>query len=193
MTAPLQSKSSQLAPAQRYAPELSFPAYSYVTGKFPHPISDPAGHSFGHPAGRARRPSSEAWLASVEYRFGIDLFNYGYYWEAHEAWEALWHACDRHSEAADFFKCLIKLAAAGVKVREGRPLGATRHIARAVELLALVRERLNPPPRRYFGLELNELAANLSQAAATIESANPADLVAAVPVKIVFPFQLRPE
>ena len=66
--------------APRDAPELSFPAYSYVTGKFPHPVSDP-GHSFGHPAGLAQRPFSETWRASVEYRFGIDLFNYGYYWE----------------------------------------------------------------------------------------------------------------
>ncbi|TGQ49534.1 DUF309 domain-containing protein, partial [Mesorhizobium sp. M1C.F.Ca.ET.210.01.1.1] len=26
------------------------------------------------------------------FRWGIDLFNHGYYWEAHEAWEPLWHA-----------------------------------------------------------------------------------------------------
>jgi hypothetical protein len=184
---------SPLAPAPRYAPELPFPPYSYVTGKFPHPVSDAAGHSFKHPAGRAKRPVSEAWRESVEFRFGVDLFNYGYYWEAHEAWEALWHACDRPSEPADFFKCLIKLAAAGVKAREGRRIGVTRHIARAVELLALVRGRLAPQTQRYFGLNLDELAANLAHAAAAIESASPADLVAAVPVKIVFPFQLRPD
>ncbi len=193
MMAPLQPKPSQLALAPRYAPELSFPAYSYVTGKFPHPVSDPLGHSFGHPAGLAQRPFSETWRVSVEYRFGIDLFNYGYYWEAHEAWEALWHACDRHSEAADFFKCLIKLAAAGVKAREGRPIGVTRHIARAVELLALVRGQSRPQSLRYFGLDLDELARNLSHATAAIESADPADLTAALPVKIVFPLQLRPE
>jgi hypothetical protein len=28
------------------------------------------------------------------YLCGIDLFNYGYYWE-HEIWESLWHACGR--------------------------------------------------------------------------------------------------
>ena len=105
----------------------------------------------------------------------------------------MWHACDRHSEAADFFKCLIKLAAAGVKAREGRPIGVTRHIARAVELLALVRGQSRPQSLRYFGLDLDELARNLSHATAAIESADPADLTAALPVKIVFPLQLRPE
>ena len=42
----------------RFVPDEPFPPYSYVTGRFPHPTGDPAGHSFGcapeHPAfGRA--------------------------------------------------------------------------------------------------------------------------------------------
>jgi hypothetical protein len=53
------------------------------------------------------------------YLRGIDLFNFGYWWESHEAWEGLWRACGRRGPAADFLKGLIKLAAAGVKASTG--------------------------------------------------------------------------
>ena len=130
---------------------------------------------------------------STVYCFGIDLFNHGYYWEAHEAWEALWHACERKPPEADFFKCLIKLAAAGVKAREGRLNGVTRHLARAIELLELLRVQLPPDATRYFGLSLDELALHLTSAQPAIDSTSLAELTDPAAVKIVFPFQLRPE
>ncbi|WP_292396668.1 DUF309 domain-containing protein, partial [Mesorhizobium sp.] len=50
----------------------------------------------------------------------IDLFNHGYYWEAHEAWEPLWHTAKQSTQHRLFFKGLILLAAAArVKIREG--------------------------------------------------------------------------
>ncbi len=113
----------------RYAPARALPPYSYVPGKFPHPISDPAGHSFGH----TNAPQADEFL------YAVDLFNHGYYWEAHEAWELLWHAAGRSGWRADFFKGLIKLAAAGVKAREANVHGKTRHAKRAQELFASVR------------------------------------------------------
>lgn len=115
---------------------LPLPPYSYVTGQHPHPLRDPAGHSFGHdpepvvPLDESNWPTNQAWL------YAIDLFNHGFYWEAHEAWEGLWHASGRRGSTADFLKGLIKLAAAGVKAKEGRPAGVRRHAARAAVLLA---------------------------------------------------------
>jgi hypothetical protein len=81
------------------------------------------------PLDEATWQSNEAWLHAA------DLFNHGYYWEAHEAWESLWHAAGRKGPTADLLKGLIKLAAAGVKAREGRPAGMRRHARRAAELL----------------------------------------------------------
>ncbi|MGC3970647.1 MAG: DUF309 domain-containing protein [Pirellulales bacterium] len=72
---------------------------------------------------------------SPDFRHGVDLFHAGYYWEAHEAWEALWHAAGRSGPTADLLKGLIKLAAAGVKVLEGVPTGVASHARRAAELL----------------------------------------------------------
>lgn len=41
---------------------------------------------------------------------GIDLFNAGEFWEAHEAWEGAWMP-HRKEPASDFFKGLIQVAA----------------------------------------------------------------------------------
>src|SRR6202171_6004569 len=94
------------------------PPYSFVPGLFPHPVSDPRGHSFGQHFTAPALPDPEKWSSNAPYLCGLDLFNHGYYWEAHEAWESLWHACGHKGLVADFLKGLIKLAAGGVKKRE---------------------------------------------------------------------------
>lgn len=112
------------------------PPYSYVPGQFPHPIRDPAGHSYGIPPEIVEPIGESSWRTNAAWLWAIDLFNHGFYWESHEVWEGLWHAAGRRGATADFLKGLIKLAAAGVKHREGRPEGVRRHAARAIELLS---------------------------------------------------------
>ena len=80
----------------RYCPERSLPPYSYVPGLSPHPVSDPLGHSFGVYAPPAEPLDESSYAGNAIYLYAIDLFNHGFYWEAHEAWEALWHAAGRH-------------------------------------------------------------------------------------------------
>ena len=63
----------------------------------------------------------------------------GFYWEAHEAWESFWNALGRTTTEALFVQGLIHLAAAAVKIREGKPAGVTRHSQRARELLGDLR------------------------------------------------------
>ncbi len=101
----------------RYCPERPLPPYSYVPGLSPHPVSDVRGHLFG----KVEPPAEEltaSFASNATYLYAIDLFNHGYYWEAHEEWERLWHVAGRTGTTADFLKGLIKLAAAGVKLRE---------------------------------------------------------------------------
>lgn len=144
----------------RLAPGVPLPPYRFVPGsKLPHPTGDPAGHSFGKRA--APDPSAaelQDWAVCVPYLHALDLFNHGYYWEAHEAWEALWQACGRHGPLADFLKALIKLAAAGVKVREGVLAGVRSHGSRAADLFERVAQSLEPGQRRFLGLDPAELA-----------------------------------
>lgn len=169
----------------RLAPDRDLPPYTYVPGRAPHPVTDPAGHSFGRTAPASPPPSPEDWRACGEYLYGIDLLNRGFYWEAHEAWEAVWGAAGRAGPVADFFKGLIKLAAAGVKWREGNPAGARRHARRARELFARVRAATGGS--LYFGLSLDELVACTETAEAGGNQV-PAD----DRPRVVFPFSLRP-
>jgi uncharacterized protein len=172
---------------ERLVPDEPLPPYSYVTGRFPHPTRDPSGHSFGRPPDEPPPIDPARWRQSRAYLVGCDLFNHGYYWEAHEAWEAVWKACGRRGTAADFLKGLIKLAAAGVKAREGRPEGVKRHAARAVALFCAVRNQLSEA--MYLGLDVDELIEFAGRLRRDIEVPQPTDAA----VQVVFDIRLLPQ
>ena len=166
----------------RLVPDEPLPPYAHVPGRTPHPLSDPRGHGYGRATDRPPAPDPERWASSRDYLRGIDLFNHGYYWEAHEVWEGLWHARGRKGPAADFLRALIKLAAAGVKVREGRPDGVRSHARRAADVF-----RRSPGPR-FFGLDVKELVWRTE----LLASNPPPDPDPTAPVAVVFDFTLRP-
>ena len=141
----------------RYCLSRPLPPYSYVSGLSPHPTSDPRGHSFGHAATNVQPLDPASWSSNADYSYAIDLFNHGYYWEAHEAWESLWHAAGRRGDTADFLKGLIKLAAAGVKAREGRAAGVRQHARRAEELFGRTASSAIDSDGAVFGLCLANL------------------------------------
>lgn len=141
----------------RYCSQTPLPPYTYVPGLTPHPTSDPQGHSFGHADPKPRPLANDSYRENTTYLYAIDLFNHGYYWEAHEAWESLWHAAGRTGHAADFLKGLIKLAAAGVKLKEGNAVGVRRHAKRAAELFEQARSGF--ASATVFGLDAKTLVA----------------------------------
>jgi len=103
-------------------------------------------------------------MESNGFLFAIDLFNAGFYWEAHEAWEGLWVAAGRTGVQADFLKGLIKLAAAGVKAREGRSVGVQRHARRAAELFrGVLAHQQSVDQQTYAGLSISDLIAAANQ------------------------------
>ena len=157
----------------RWLPQKSFPPYAYLPGREPHPVRDPTGHSYHvEPIPVA----AEAPLASDIFLWGLDLFNHGYYWEAHEAWESLWQVAERGSSLRMLFKGLILLSAAGVKIRERKHVAAATHARRAA---ALLRRLMKVPDRAFEGaLGMSPAAlAEYAEAAARI----PAGLQAAAP------------
>ncbi len=96
---------------------INFPNYRYVPGIHPHPINSPEGHSFGAEEPEMDSWDSNEWAENEDYLFGVDLYNYHYYWEAHEAWEGLWTSAVRNSSEHRFLQGLIKCGAALLKVR----------------------------------------------------------------------------
>jgi uncharacterized protein len=134
------------------APRL--PAYSYVPGgPWPHPnrAKDTLADRDQEPCLPATTLSGDL-AASPMFRRGVELFDAGYYWEAHEAWEFLWHAVGRRGPTADILRGLIKLAAAGIKVRERREPGVRTHTRRAAECFASARRQGG---RHQLGLDLD--------------------------------------
>ena len=130
------------------------PPYAFVPGgPWPHPTGAPGGHSAG---AHLRLPpvDSDQGEGRVAFDRGMALFDAGYYWEAHEVWEALWHAHGRCGPTADVLKGLIKLAAAGVKVRQGQTHGIVTHAARAAETY---RKAVEAGGSRQLGFDLEDL------------------------------------
>ena len=119
-------------------------------------MRDPTRHSYHvEPIPLAAEPS----LGSDIFLWGLDLFNHGYYLEAHEAWEGLWQVADRDGPLRMLFKGLILLSAAGVKIRERKHVAAARHARRAAALL----RRLMKVPDRAFERALGMSPATLAE------------------------------
>ena len=158
------------------------PDYAFVPGgPFRHPNADRVDEPTPSPI------EDGDWRASPSYLRGFTMFNAGYYWESHEVWESLWHAHGRRGPIADLLKGLIKLAAAGVKVRQGQPHGIVTHATRAGASFASARRDAG---RYLLGLDLDELQEH-SRRIADSPPGSPVDL--SVPVSQVFKFALMPE
>jgi predicted metal-dependent hydrolase len=135
----------------RYAPQRAFPPYAFLPGRDPHPTRDPAGHSHGLAEAAADyRPASD-WRANEDYLFGVDLYNHGFLWEAHEAWEGLWHAAKHDQRQAEFLQGLIQCAAACLKVPMRQPAGLEKLARLGTQKLERV---AHASGGRYMGLEL---------------------------------------
>jgi Domain of unknown function (DUF309) len=170
----------------RWLPQKSFPPYAYLPGRSPHPVRDPTGHSYNV---EPLPVAPEASLTSDAFLWGLDLFNHGYYWEAHEAWEGLWQVADRDNPLSMLFKSLILMSAAGVKIRERKNAAAARHAARAAALLRELIKVQDSAFERALGMSPASLAEH-AEAAAGI----PAQLRATAPgqPQSVFNFILGP-
>jgi hypothetical protein len=171
----------------RLLPSAELPRYAYVPGTgLPHPLRDPRGHSFARKGNSPQALDQETWVENRSYLWAIDLFNQGYYWEAHEEWERLLRSTGVETTAGRFLKGLIKLAAAGVKVREHSLHGVRRHAASAGEVFADVAAEAST--EFFCGLEFTKLQYAADRAAQlTYKPSYPAGK----PVR-VFPFTLQP-
>lgn len=122
----------------RYVPARPFPAYAFLPGRDPHPTGDPRGHSFGEAGDPPAYLPAERWRENDDYLYGCDLYNHGYLWEAHEAWEGLWHQAREDRDQADLLQGLIQCAAACLKIPMDQPRGRVRLAEAGTERLERV-------------------------------------------------------
>jgi hypothetical protein len=139
----------------RYS-DRPLPPYRYVPGLHPHPVAHPEGHSHdptgAHPQAGPLLPA-DRWRESNDYLFGVDLYNRGYWWEAHEAWEGLWQQTDKSGQQGRFLQGLIQTSAAHLKRHVHQPDGVQRLLERAREHLAAARAGLGADGL-YMGVDI---------------------------------------
>ena len=99
---------------------------------------------------------------------GVELFNRGLYWEAHEAWEEAWMP-DRKGPEAGFYKGLIQVAAGCLHYGRGNRRGAANKWRSGAGYL-------RPYLPRHLGIELAPLVTATDANLAAIEGAAWPDL-----------------
>jgi hypothetical protein len=117
---------------------------------------------YGAAEPKARRLTGSDWWKNEEYLFGFDLFNAGYFWEAHTAWERLWYLEGTEETVRLLLRGLIQLAAARLKLAQNVPGGSRKLVERARKAFDEVR-RLRGQ-ELYLGVDLAKalLASELS-------------------------------
>jgi uncharacterized protein len=174
--------------ACRLLPSTELPAYTFVPGtEAPHPYRDPRGHSYQRKHPTPRPLTGETWAENRSYLLALDYFNFGYYWESHEEWERLLRSTGGEGLPGRFLKGLVKLSAAGVKVREHSIHGVRRHAASAGEVFADVAAEVGD--EFYCGLQFTLLQFAADRAAQLSYNEK---YSTGKPLR-VFPFVLLPE
>ncbi|HKP00804.1 MAG TPA: DUF309 domain-containing protein [Nitrospiraceae bacterium] len=79
--------------------------------------------------------------------YGIDLYNFAFWWECHEIFEGLWHTVGHKTEQGSFFQALIQLAAANLKHFLGNEQAAQNLIRSGII-------RLQNVPPSYLGIDV---------------------------------------
>ena len=141
----------------RLVPHRALPEAAYLPGR-------------GAPPRAPREPcpplEAPRWREHELYLWGCDLYEHGFPWEAHEAWEAAWAATPPGLEHA-LLAGMIQAAAAAVQARLGRWRGVASLAARARRNLhAAGGPRLCGVDVRGFAAELVAWSARVGAAAA---------------------------
>lgn len=117
---------------------LVLPPAPHLPGRTPRPpeqLFEPL------KVGLSSKLSPAVLASSAAFQGGIKAFRTGYYWEAHELWEAVWMCLPPASPERHLLQGLIQLANAGLKHRMGRLKAARRIIDLADIALAEAAQR----------------------------------------------------
>lgn len=102
-------------------------------------------------------PEAESSIVTLEYKRGLDLARAGAFFEAHEAFELAWRACD--AEERDFFQGLVHVVVSAYQRGRARPIAADRQRQKALR-------RLSAFSPEHRGLDVAALLAALDRSEA---------------------------
>ncbi len=127
-----------------------FPGYRFIPGLAPHPLRNPHGHSYRSPAPRPKPFPPEQWPSAPTYLFGIDCYNFAFWWESHEVLEEIWHSVGHGSSQGQFLQGLIQVEAAWLHRFRGDETAAAKQARAGLARLATL-------PDLYMGVDIREL------------------------------------
>lgn len=127
----------------RYAAHRALPLRAFVPGR-------PGSARPAESKLDARTLPPERWRENEAWLYGVDLWNHGFLWEAHETWESIWRI-PHDAEQAEFLRGMIQCAAACLKLAIGNARSATKLSQAGLERLEHV---TMPPTGRYMGLDV---------------------------------------
>lgn len=130
----------------RYS-EMPLPRHRFVPGLSARPRGDPTGATVSVADGW----SPEEWRSLTPYLYGVDLYNYAFWWECHEVLEGLWHAAGRTTPPATFVQGIIHLAASHLNRHRGHLVAAERQALRGATRIG------SQAGRCYMGIDVDDL------------------------------------
>lgn len=171
---------TEATPLGARAPEQArprLPLGAYTPGQAGAPDREPLEAAKRTINGPMRR---ELWAHHTAYRYGAKLCTDGFFWEAHEVWEAVWLTCAPNSAERHLLRGLIQIANAALKLRMGRPAAARRLFVDAGGWLAEAR-RATDGQGSLLGIDL-DLTERSVAALATRLAAVPPPAAPALPL-----------
>ena len=106
----------------------------------------------------------EAALEKKLYLTGIQLFNEGEFFEAHEVWEDIWH--EAYGLKYEFYQGMIQCAVALEHYRRSNPRGV-------VSLYDSYRKHMRDVPETFMGLDVKSFLAAMREALRPVLEADP--------------------
>ena len=155
-----------MQPAVPRYTQSPFPKYRYVPKTLPHPEIHPEGHSYGKKSPPEEFIVPENWPQNETYLYGVDLFNHGYWWEAHEAWEKVWMTTPKLDCYGQFLQGLIQWSAALLKLYSGNQKGFEKLLEEGKKRLEFCLKET--PHKHFMGLRLAEWMEGMNNFAQTV-------------------------
>jgi hypothetical protein len=148
----------------RFAPQVPLPTVAFVPGR-----AGSKRPADGWLKVDARTLPPDRWRENEAWLHGVDLWNAGFLWEAHEAWETIWRI-PYDAEQAEFLRGMIQCAAAGLKLAIGNGSSATNLARASLDRIG----RIEPlATGRFMGLDLRTFVLGFH---AFVDARGPADV-----------------
>lgn len=132
-------------------PDINLPSHAHVPGTGSRPDLVPLEHAKQLAPGVTQ---ANGWQTNIPYLYGHDLKQAGYYWEAHEVWEAVWLATPANGPERLLLQALIQNANALLKSKMQRENAAERLQAQVEELRQDLVSRLGGQIESYMGVAI---------------------------------------